>query len=159
MNRRNFLTWLGLGWGLAWISNAIAGCSNNASNSQPSGATSTSSTPSNAGLVEPGGFVKIGTTQDLEEKGRILFQQGANSSVLAIRDPANPNSIFAVDSRCTHRGCTVDWNSDRQEILCPCHGSAFQADGKVRKGPASKPLERFEAKIEGNAVLVKIAKA
>ena len=159
MKRRNFLTWLGLGCSITWLTNAITGCAKRANNSQSSttsGNSSSEITSESAGVVQPGGFVKIGTIEDLEQKERILVEQATSGSLLVIRDPVDSGSVFAVNSRCTHRGCTVDWNQDSQEILCPCHGSTFKPDGQTLKGPASKPLERFEAKIEGNAVLVKI---
>ncbi len=54
---------------------------------------------------------------------------------------------------CTHLGCTVEKSS--QGFACPCHGSHFDADGKVTHGPASQPLHslRVEMTKEGNLKL------
>ena len=159
MKRRNFLTWLGLGCSISWLTNVLTGCTKATNNSQPSTISETSVTgitSESAVVSQPGGFVKIGTIQDLEQKERIIVEQANKSSLLVIRDPLDSDKLFAVNSRCTHRGCIVDWNSDKQEIVCPCHGSTFKPDGQVLKGLASRPLERFETKIEGNDILVKI---
>ncbi len=46
--------------------------------------------------------------------------------------------IGAVSAICTHLGCTVgrvEWG-----YQCPCHGSKFDAAGRVLRGPAPKPL-------------------
>jgi len=57
----------------------------------------------------------------------------------------NRETGFAVASAvCTHLGCTVGYFQTDGRFHCPCHGSVFNADGKVEHGPAPRPLEWFE---------------
>ena len=48
------------------------------------------------------------------------------------------SGFSALSLVCTHLGCNVE--NDTQGFSCPCHGSRFDADGKVLQGPAAQPL-------------------
>ena len=60
----------------------------------------------------------------------------------------------AVDARCSHLGCLVEWNGAERSWDCPCHGSRFEVDGAVITGPAVRLLRRVELEGEpdGGAV-------
>lgn len=47
---------------------------------------------------------------------------------------------YALQPICTHRGCTVPWNAEQNRFVCPCHGSQYDAEGRVLQGPAARSL-------------------
>lgn len=49
----------------------------------------------------------------------------------------------AISLACTHQGCTVQL-ADDDKFHCPCHGSVFDRQGKVLKGPATRNLPRLQ---------------
>jgi len=59
-------------------------------------------------------------------------------------------SLYAFDDTCTHMGCSLAQGElDGTSIECPCHGSRFDVTtGSVLHGPATDPVETFEAKVE-----------
>lgn len=64
------------------------------------------------------------------------------------------NSLVAFGPICTHLGCAIHWDESKSEFLCPCHNSLFSIDGQVLSGPAPRPLDRYETKIDGNKLLL-----
>lgn len=64
------------------------------------------------------------------------------------------NSIVAFGPQCTHLGCAYHWDDTKNDFLCPCHNSVFAIDGKVLSGPAPRPLDRYETKLNGTKLLL-----
>ena len=65
-------------------------------------------------------------------------------------------SIEAVSAICTHTGCLV------QRVTtgfgCPCHKSDFDEDGRPVSGPAPRPLDRLETRLEGERLKLRFVK-
>lgn len=68
--------------------------------------------------------------------GALVF---SNERLALLRDEAG---LYALSLICTHLGCTV--TVTEKSLSCPCHGSTFDRQGNVIKGPANKSLERRE---------------
>ncbi len=68
----------------------------------------------------------------------------------------NGESIEAVSAICTHTGCLVQRVSNG--FGCPCHKSDFDEDGKPTSGPAPRPLDRLETRIEGDRLKLRFVK-
>ena len=62
--------------------------------------------------------------------------------------------VIAFAPQCTHLGCAYHWDEGKKEFLCPCHNSIFSIDGKVISGPAPRPLDRYESKVQNNKLML-----
>jgi len=81
-------------------------------------------------LDRPGGQLKIATVGST----RPIF-------VIARAD----GQYLALSSVCTHLECTVELESSR--IICPCHGSTYDREGNVLRGPAERSLARYQTRL------------
>ncbi len=50
--------------------------------------------------------------------------------------------LLPTAKRCPHMGCALKWNSHEHSWDCPCHGSRFDADGRLLNGPATGDLPK-----------------
>ena len=88
-----------------------------------------------------------------------LAADGGSLKVVATGIP-DPIYVLALGNRrfaalspvCTHLGCTVEIEQSR--LVCPCHGSTYDREGRVVRGPAEQSLTRFKAELSSDDVLV-----
>ena len=71
-------------------------------------------------------------------EGAIVEYEG--EKVAAYRD--DEGALHTVSPVCTHMGCEVAFNTAERTWDCPCHGSRFDADGRVIQAPAYEDLAR-----------------
>jgi cytochrome b6-f complex iron-sulfur subunit len=72
----------------------------------------------------------------------------ANIPALLVHTQSGFSAISLV---CTHLGCTVE--SMPESFSCPCHGSRFDLQGNVTRGPAQKPLQSLRTEITSDGKL------
>ncbi len=67
---------------------------------------------------------------------------------------SHDGGFLAVYRRCTHLGCTVNWEPDQNRFFCPCHASSFDLHGDIENPPAPRGLDTFTVTLEDGNVLV-----
>jgi cytochrome b6-f complex iron-sulfur subunit len=65
----------------------------------------------------------------------------------------NNSSMKIYSSKCSHLGCKIK-STEGNEFVCPCHGSRYDFNGKVLKGPAQNPLTLLRFKKENNRIII-----
>ena len=83
------------------------------------------------------------------------YLERSRATVFVVWD--GKSSLHALSATCTHLGCQVRWDAESTHFRCPCHGGVFDAEGKVVSGPPPRPLERLDARLDGEGrVLVRL---
>jgi len=89
--------------------------------------------------------------KDVRE-GEAKFFEYAGSAAVLVRKRGG--GLVALSAVCTHLGCIVQWEKDKQYFLCPCHAGHFSADGDVTAGPPPKPLNKLPFTVAGGNITV-----
>jgi len=100
----------------------------------------------------------ISTEEKLASNPIISIPFNPNKSVsffkeFIIINNAGQTSVFS--SHCTHLGCIIN-EEKNGKLVCPCHGSSFDENGKPIKGPAIKPLKKLDFQIENDQITIKL---
>lgn len=62
-------------------------------------------------------------------------------------------ATYGINAVCTHLGCVVPWNTAENKFLCPCHGSQYNDQGRVVRGPAPLSLALAHCDIDDGKVV------
>ncbi len=99
------------------------------------------------GTAGPGGPIKL-KADDLAklERDHLVILRAGTTKILVFQD-AN-QQVRALDAKCTHEGCTVQYVPGESVVWCACHNGRFDVDGRVLSGPPPRPLKRYLAQRE-----------
>jgi len=70
-------------------------------------------------------------------EGRVVEFDG--QKVAIYRD--GEGRVTTLDPTCMHMACTVAWNNAEETWDCPCHGSRYDAGGRVIESPTVRDLK------------------
>lgn len=83
------------------------------------------------------GPVKVGNVSEYAAEG-ISDKYAKSEQVIIVRQGGKLSACSAI---CTHKQAIV--KQVEGQIRCPSHGSRYDANGSVIKGPAKRPLDHF----------------
>jgi Rieske Fe-S protein len=90
----------------------------------------------------------LGPVDAVPPGGGVVYERLA---VVVTRTTAG--ELRGLSAVCPHDGCLVSEVTDAS-IVCPCHGSRFDLDGAVTRGPARGPLAARPVRVDrGHLVL------
>ena len=89
------------------------------------------------------------------EKEHFVIVPVSGKRVLVLQNAAQ--EILAVDAKCTHEGCTVQFLPAESAIWCACHNGRFDLDGRVLAGPPPRPLPKYAAERQEDGGILIVA--
>lgn len=95
--------------------------------------------------------VYVARLEDLPESESVVVEDLRGVPVAVVREGT---TIRALSTVCTHLGCRVRWEGNKQRFFCPCHDGIFDREGRVVAGPPPRPLDRYEVRIDKDLVFL-----
>ena len=146
LNACQAASFVALGGALATI---LQGCSSNDPLSSSGSLSKIQATAVNGTIT-----LAIDTNSPLATIGNAAQVQYGNGTLLVVR--MAQDTFAAVTAICTHQGCTIAGYGS-QIYTCPCHGSQFDANGQVKKGPANSPLRKYQTGFANNHLTITLS--
>jgi Rieske Fe-S protein len=99
---------------------------------------------------------KLPFSLDLNTDLQTVGSSVINGNIIVVRVGADDvsESFDALSLVCTHQGCAINYQEANQVLFCPCHGSEFDLNGNVLRGPAAIPLAKYTVSISNNTLTV-----
>lgn len=96
--------------------------------------------------------VTLKDAQKLERGTALMFKFGSKPSLLIHH---KDDTWVALDAVCTHLGCTVQYEPDKNRIHCACHGGVYDPrTGANVSGPPPRPLKQYKVNVTPDGVVV-----
>lgn len=96
--------------------------------------------------------VTLADAQKLPKGSALMFKFGAKPALLIHH---KDDTWIGLDAVCTHMGCTVAYEPDKDRIHCACHGGVYDAHtGANVSGPPPRPLTKYAVNIGSDSVVV-----
>ena len=99
-------------------------------------------------------FVFHRTKKEIEEAQKVNVADLPDPEPDSARVKEGHDQWLVVIGICTHLGCMVQWEKDKQDFLCPCHAGRYSADGAVTAGPPPRPLAKLPFTVAGGIITV-----
>ncbi len=139
MDRKEFLSLLGMSAASFSVLACIGGCTKNTD------ASSGTTGPSNIDFTLD---LSQAANAALNTNGGYVYKNG----VIVARTTSS--QYIAVQQVCTHESNSVVYQSNYARFYCDRHGATFSESGTVTGGPASRALIQYHTTISGNMLRV-----
>lgn len=88
----------------------------------------------------------------LPKGSALAFRFGVSPAILIHHENGE---WVAFNSVCTHLGCTVSYQSDKNRIHCACHDGVYDSyTGENVSGPPPKPLTPYKVDVTESSITI-----
>lgn len=92
---------------------------------------------------------EIGSQDEFPMNSVTAFRQGHFYLVRSKK-----GGFIALSIKCPHLGCSIIWDDNAKQFVCPCHSSIFDQNGDVINPPAPRALDYYSVQLSNGNLFV-----
>ena len=73
-------------------------------------------------------------------------------NIIIVRKKEDEFVVFSAI--CRHKKCNVKYKNEKSLFVCPCHGSTYDMEGKVQKGPSTTDIPKYKFERKGDKLII-----
>ena len=85
---------------------------------------------------------------------RDAWRKIVSEKAIYVMPPVN-GAVRVLSPICPHLGCSIPWNEEKQEFICPCHAAVFAKNGARISGPSPRSMDELETIVENGMLKVR----
>lgn len=97
------------------------------------------------------GRLAVARLADLRQGQPVLVDYG-DDKLFVVR--TSETGAVAFDAACPHARCSLRFDKDRNQFVCPCHGGVFALDGSRLAGPPRRDMIRAVVDVADGDVVI-----
>jgi len=78
-----------------------------------------------------------------------------SNGVIVTRISTADLGFVALAQTCTHQECTIAYDPNTLNFVCPCHGGTYDLNGNVTGGPPPAPVKTYAITRNNNILTIK----
>ncbi|SFP98884.1 cytochrome b6-f complex iron-sulfur subunit [Pseudarcicella hirudinis] len=149
MERKEFLSLVGISVGAIILNNCMTSCSSSKNDPQPA---------NGGGSTGGGTSGKVDLSLNLNDATYVSLKTNGTGLVVGsvIVARTKDGDFIAVSKTCTHEGTTINFDNASTGFICPNHGSRFDRNGNVTLGPAAIALKQYKTSFDSASNILKV---
>jgi len=88
------------------------------------------------------------------KKAELAFTASGKDRKTRVFIVSAPEGPTVFSATCSHLGCLVNYNKQKREFVCPCHGGRYDLAGRNIAGPPPAPLTRYPVRMQEGTLFV-----
>jgi Rieske Fe-S protein len=115
-------------------------------------------------MINSEGYIEVAPLDALSDDGlprqfkvvtdlRDFWNKFPNTEIGSVYLQKVGDDVRCFNARCPHLGCTVKFDDEAKDYVCPCHASSFSIDGKRTNSIPPRDMDELECDVDNHGIV------